>query len=133
MSTTTLTVRLGDGTKTREEALDRLRAVERGEELDEEHVLVFHDDADLQRLLSPANLQLLRAVRAETPESMRAAAALVGRDFKEVHRNLTELAALNVIEFQEEGRSKRPVVRFDEIDIEVSLTGTGVEDESAAV
>ncbi len=62
---------------------------------------------------------------------MRAAADLVGRDFKEVHRNLTELDALNVIDLREEGRSKRPVVRFDEIDIELSLE-TGDTDITTA-
>jgi predicted transcriptional regulator len=78
-------------------------------------------------LLSPTNLSLLRAIREHEPESMRAAATLVDRDFKDVHRNLTELEALNVIEFEQEGRSKRPIVRFDEIDIAVSLVGTDVD------
>ncbi|MDR5674766.1 hypothetical protein RH858_16725, partial [Halalkaliarchaeum sp. AArc-GB] len=73
------------------------------------------------RLLSPANLQLLRAIREHEPESMREAADVVDRDFKEVHRNLTELEALNVVEFETDGRAKRPIVRFDEIDVEVSL------------
>jgi Predicted transcriptional regulator len=62
---------------------------------------------------------------------MRAAAELVDRDFKEVHRNLTELERLNVIEFEESGRAKRPVVRFDEIDVEVSLTAPETDTASA--
>jgi predicted transcriptional regulator len=119
--TTTLTVRVGDGTKTREQTRERIRAMERGENLEDRHVLVLDDEADMQRLLSPANLALLRTIRKHEPESMRETADLVDRDFKEVHRNLTELETLNVIEFEQSGRSKRPVVRFDEIDIEVSL------------
>jgi len=129
--TTTLTVRTGDGEQTRQEARDRIRALERGEDRDERHVLVLEDEADLQRLLSPANLALLRAIRKNEPDSMRAAADLVERDFKEVHRNLTELEALNVIEFEADGRSKRPLVRFDEIDVEVSLTDSDAEAASA--
>lgn len=129
---TTLTVRIGDGEETRREALDRIRALERDEELDDRCVLVLDDEADLQRLLSPANLGLLRAIREYEPESMRAAADLVDRDFREVHRNLTELETLNVVEFEEQGRSKRPVVRFDEIDVEVSLTNDGRGSESVA-
>jgi predicted transcriptional regulator len=129
--TTTLTVRTGDGEQTRQEARDRIRALERGEDRDERHVLVLEDEADLQRLLSPANLALLRAIRENEPDSMRAAADLVERDFKEVHRNLTELEALNVIEFEADGRSKRPLVRFDEIDVEVSLTDSDAEAASA--
>lgn len=118
----TLTVRLGDGTKTRAEARERIRRLEGGENLPDRHVLVLEDETELHRLLSPANLDLLRAIRQHEPASMRAAAELVDRDFKEVHRNLTELEALNVVTFEREGRAKRPVVRFDEIDIEVSLT-----------
>jgi len=117
----TLTVRLGDGTKTRAEARERIRRLEGGEDLPDRHVLVLEDETELHRLLSPANLDLLRVIRQHEPGSMRAAAELVDRDFKEVHRNLTELEALNVVTFERDGRAKRPVVRFDEIDIEVSL------------
>jgi predicted transcriptional regulator len=127
----TLTVRLGGGDEERDALLDDIAAMERGEDVEDRHVLVLDDEADLQRLLSPANLGLLRAIREYEPGSMREAADLVERDFKEVHRNLTELEALRVIEFEQDGRSKRPVVRFDEIDVEVSL-GSGDTDAAAA-
>lgn len=116
----TLKVRL-DGESQTEQLLEDIEAMERGKDLPEQHVLVFETEAELQRLLSPSNLDLLRAIRRHDPESMRAAAKLVDRDFKDVHRNLTELDNLNVITLIEEGRSKRPVVRFDEIDITLSL------------
>ena len=128
---TTLTVRVGDGEQTRQETRDRLRAMERGDDIEDRHVLVLEDEADLQRLLSPTNLELLRVIREHEPESMRAAADLVERDFKDVHRNLTELETLNVIEFEQSGRSKRPIVRFDEIDAEITLD-SGDTDVAAA-
>jgi len=121
---TTLQVRLGDGDDERDRLLTDVRAMERREDVDERHVLVLDDETDLQRLLRPTNLALLRAIREHEPESMRDTAALVDRDFKDVHRNLTELEALNVVEFEQNGRSKRPRVRFDEIDVEVSLSST---------
>jgi len=129
--TTTLTVRTGSGEQTRAEARQRVQALEDGDPIPPRHVLVLADEDDLQRLLSPANLALLRSIRRHEPASMRAAAELVDRDFKEVHRNLTELEQLNVIEFEEAGRAKRPVVRFDEIDIEVSLTEPETDTVSA--
>ena len=52
---------------------------------------------------------------------------LADRDFKRVHRNLTELDALNVIDLIEDRRSKPPVVRFDEIDITLSLDSNDSE------
>jgi len=87
----TLTVRLGGGDDERDALLDDVEAMERGEDVEDRHVLVLDDEAELQRLLSPVNLGLLRAIREHEPESMRETADLVERDFKEVHRNLTEL------------------------------------------
>jgi Predicted transcriptional regulator len=126
----TLEVRL-DSDEQNSELLEDIRALERGEKVAERHVLVLDNETELQRLLSPPNLELLRTIRSHEPDSMRAAADLVDRDFKEVHRNLTELDALNIIDLLEEGRSKRPVVRFDEIDIELSLE-TGDTDIATA-
>ena len=126
----TLEVRL-DGENQTDKLLADIQAMERGEDVPDRHVLVLDSEAELQRLLSPSNLDLLRAIRQHEPESMRATAELVDRDFKEVHRNLTELDALNVIDLIEEGRSKRPVVRFDEIDINLSLDSDGTETVTA--
>jgi len=126
----TLEVRL-DGEDQTEQVLADIQAMERGEDVPERHVLVLDTEAELQRLLSPANLDLLRAIRRHEPESMRAVAELVDRDFKDVHRNLTELDGLNVIDLIEAGRSKRPVVRFDEIDINLSLDSNGRETATA--
>ncbi|MFC6722099.1 hypothetical protein [Halobacteriaceae bacterium SHR40] len=126
----TLEVRL-DGDEQHTELLADVQAMDRGDDVEERHVLVLDNESELQRLLSPANLELLRTIRTHVPESMRAAAELVDRDFKEVHRNLTELAALNVIELEEQGRSKQPVVRFDEIDIELSLDSGDTDVASA--
>jgi predicted transcriptional regulator len=126
MSNTTLEVRIGSTDEDRRLRED-LRAMEGGEDIEERHVLVLDDEKELHRLVSPANLELLRAIREHRPESMRATAALVERDFKDVHRNLTELAALNVIDLESDGRSKRPAVRFDEIDVELSLGSEGTD------
>jgi predicted transcriptional regulator len=92
---------------------------------------VLDTEAELQRLLSPENLDLLRPIRQHELKSVRAVAELVDRDFKEVYRNLTELDELNAIDLIEDGRSKRPVVRFDEIDINLSLNSTDSETATA--
>lgn len=119
----TLTVRVGSAERVRSEALERVRAAERGEEVDERHVLNVEDDADLARLVSEANLELLRAIAQHEPRSMRRVEEIVGRDHKEVHRNLTELEVLGVVEFVEDGRAKRPEVKFDRLEITIPLRG----------
>lgn len=81
--------------------------------------------ADLSRLFSAANLELIEAIATADPASMRETAALVDRDFKEVHRNLTELETLGVVELRQEGRAKRPVVPFDDIEAAIDFVDPG--------
>lgn len=118
---TTLTIRLDASEEVRRQARERIAALERGEEVEDQHVLVLEDETELARLLRPANVELLSAIANHDPESMRQAAELVDRDFKEVHRNLTELANLNVIELERDGQAKRPVLRYDSFDVEVQF------------
>lgn len=130
----TLHVYVGEENRLREQTKDMLRAVEDGEDIKDgshTHVLNFESESKLARLLSPTNLALLRAIRQHTPESMRDAAEIVDRDFKEVHRNLTELAELGVIELVNDGRSKRPVAQYDEIEVHYSLVTDETPTEQA--
>ncbi|MEF8859370.1 MAG: hypothetical protein V5A38_10665 [Halolamina sp.] len=130
----TLHVYVGEEDRLREQTKDVLRAIEAGDEPEDAghtHVLNFESEADLARLLSPANLELLRAIRQHEPESMRAAADVVDRDFKEVHRNLTELSELGIIELVSDGRSKRPIAQYDDIEVHYSLVNDEVTTEQA--
>lgn len=134
--TTTLHVRIESTDEFHAEVLDRLGKIDAGEgrDIDEAHVLSLPDEEALSRVLSPTNVELLRTVANESPESMRETARFVDRDIKEVSRNLNELHELGLIEFDQEGRSKRPVVEFDQIRIDVPiLSGTGQDPEPADV
>ena len=53
--------------------------------------------------------------------SIREAADLVDRDYKQVHRNLTELEDIGVIEFESEGEDlpKKPLLAFDGLGIDI--------------
>lgn len=82
-------------------------------EEDAERRLSFADTDEFSRVLSPRAIDLLRTIARDEPESMREAARLVERDIKDVSRNLERLAEYGIVEFVEEGRSKRPVVPFD--------------------
>jgi len=120
--TRTLQVRVGETNRTRQQAREKIAALERDEEVEDMLVLNLPNYGELARLMREKNLELLRALAQHSPESIRAAAELVDRDYKEVHRNLGELETLGVVEFEDAGRSKRPVVHFDELEIDVSLT-----------
>lgn len=55
------------------------------------------------------------------PESIRETARLVNRDVRQVHQNLEELEELGLIDFESEGRSKRPRVWYDTIEVDLPL------------
>lgn len=128
----TLTIRLGERDRTRRETRERIAAAQRGESVDERHVLNIEREHDIARVLSEANIELLRTIAAHEPQSMRETAELVERDFKDVHRNLTELNELGIISFEEKGQAKRPVIRFDELIVDIDLPTSGAGSQAVA-
>jgi predicted transcriptional regulator len=121
---TTLTITIGRGDQLETDTIDRIRAAAADEDLaDDEPVLNFDSYATLARFLSDRNLELLEAIVEDEPESIRATARLVDRDYREVHRNLSELEDLGLIHFEggDPGMAKRPVVDYDDIEIDIIL------------
>lgn len=118
----TLEVRIQPTYEPRDGALEKIKTLEREEETSDMHVLNLPSERKLSRLMSEKNLELLHMISDHEPESIRELARLVDRDYKEVHRNVMELEQLNVVEFKQEGRSKLPVVKYENIKINVDLT-----------
>ena len=110
----------------RTEARERLRRAEagdRGEAIaqDVRFVCNFEEFADVDRLMRTSNLELIEAIVDECPESIRETAAAVDRDYRDVHRNLEELEALGVVEFETSGQAKRPILRGGAEGIDLSI------------
>lgn len=98
-----------------------LAALDQGETPEPHLEVVFHDPAQLHQITRPKNLELLQAIASECPESIRETARIVGRDVRQVHRNLNELESLGLIDLDTVGQSKRPVVWYDSISVDLSL------------
>ena len=137
MTENTLKITFGEGKEIRENARERLRRAEAGEagetiQQDVQFLLNFETFADVEQLMRSSNLELLKAIVDEGPESIRQTADAVGRDYKEVHRNLSELKSLGVIEFVEDGGSKRPSLRAGAENIEFSFRFPPDADDKSA-
>lgn len=122
---TVLTVRVAPAEEVFDELEERFAALDAGERPAPKHEVVLRRERDLNRLLSPKNVQLLRTIAREQPASIRETARLVERDVRQVHENLSELEQLNLLQFEMDGRSKRPVVWYDDIDIELPIAEEG--------
>ena len=67
-------------------------------------VLSFADLPLLLKTLTPARWALMQRLRAEGPVSIYQLAKRVARDYKNVHTDVTQLAALGLIRRQADGR-----------------------------
>lgn len=121
--TTTLHVTIESGEEFHARVLDDLEAFEQGEldDTGDRHELSLPDERALSRVFSANNIELVRTIAEHDPASMRETARLVNRGVKEVSHNLNELERLGLIEFEQGGRSKRPIVWYDEIDVAIEM------------
>jgi predicted transcriptional regulator len=130
----TLKVTVGERDRLDQRTRNRIKAAQEGEELDDvQPVLNFGSYAELSRLLSPKNLELLETISEHRPESIREAAELVERDYKQVHRNLSELEDIGVIEFEGgSGQAKKPKLAYDGLKIDIPFPGSNESVGAAA-
>lgn len=115
------------------DAGNAVEALADGESVERANELSFPTIEMLFREFTPKKIELLQAVTEKQPESISQTAKLVGRDVKNVHQNLTELAQLDVIEFVENGQAKQPVARYDSLRIEVPFDPPSGHGGSAAL
>ncbi|HYL89825.1 MAG TPA: MarR family transcriptional regulator [Burkholderiales bacterium] len=100
----TVELRLGDA----RDALDRFEAAwnrrAEGRKLDRLRVLSLEDLPLLARTLTPARWELLDRLRESGPASIYQLAKLLGRDYKNVHTDVSALARVGLIEKQGDSR-----------------------------
>lgn len=131
----TLKVTVGERDRLDQRTRRRIEAAQEGEDLDDaQPVLNLGSYAELSRLLSPKNLELLEAISEYEPDSIREAAELVDRDYKQVHRNLSELEDIGVIEFEGggSGQAKKPKLAYDGLEIDIPFSGSDRDVGTAA-
>jgi predicted transcriptional regulator len=122
----TLKVTIGERDRLDQRTRSRIKAAQEGEDQDlddAQPILNFGSYTELSRLLSPKNLELLEVISKHEPEGIREAAELVDRDYKQVHRNLSELDDIGVIESKADGsgNAKKPKLRYDGLEIDISF------------
>lgn len=126
MTEHTLKITFKQAGEHRDAARERLRRAEAGAtgeaiEQDVRFVLNFEEFDDIARLMRTSNLELIEAIVSEGPTSISQLAAIVDRDYRDVHRNLEELESLGVIEFEADGQRKKPILREGAETIDFSI------------
>ena len=111
----TLIVTVKSSSEFHDDVAEGIEALDRGETVDSSPTLSFASYDELMSTLTPRVLDLIEAIRHEEPASINETARVVDRDVKNVHEELSHLAQLGIIFFEEDGQRKRPVVWFDEL------------------
>jgi len=128
----TLVVTVTSSREFHDDVTDGIEALEREDAADSTPTLSFASYDDLMGTLTPRVLDLIEAVRREEPSSINETARVVDRDVKNVHEELTRLAQLGIVFFEEDGQSKRPVVWFDELVINLPFDPEAGDTATAA-
>ena len=119
--TQTLHVRINSSSD-RSDLEDTLAALDAGESVDPKPSTLSVEDLEtFGRIFRPTNLKLLEAIADHEPDSIRELARIVGRHPPEVTENVTELANYGLVELEQNGRAKRPVVWYDEINTDLPI------------
>lgn len=128
---TTLHVRIGSPPD-RSDLEETLEDLDEGDDVEaREPTLTVQDLETFGRVFRPTNLELLAAIATHGPESLRELARIVGRHPPEVNDNVAELADYGLVELEPNGRAKRPVVRYDEIDVELPIDDRSLDGDAA--
>ncbi|WP_115891653.1 winged helix DNA-binding protein [Haloferax sp. Atlit-48N] len=130
MTRNTLTVRVESNDEFFDRALEAAAKADAGELTDDHTGVSLPDETALARVLSEKNLELIRTTAREEPKSLRELARLVDRDIKNVSTAINDLAELGLVEFEQDGRSKRPIIWYSHIHVEYDL---GVEADDTEV
>ena len=110
---------------------DRLAAIDAGEDIEPaDATLAVESLETFGRIFRPTNLRLLESITTHEPESLRELARIVDRNPPDVLDNINELETYGLIELVEEGRSKRPVVWYDEINVDMPLTDSSPDSDT---
>jgi predicted transcriptional regulator len=128
----TLVVTVKSSSEFHDDITDGIEALEQGDTKDSTPTLSFTSYDDLMETLTPRVLDLIEAIRREEPASINETARVVDRDVKNVHEELSRLAQLGIIFFEEDGQSKRPVVWFDELVINLPFDPEAGDTATAA-
>ncbi|ADC66172.1 regulatory protein ArsR [Ferroglobus placidus DSM 10642] len=108
----------------REELLEVARRIDEGEDVEFERI-VFESYEALRKILTPERLKILHVIKEKNPKSVYELAKLLGRNRRNVIKDLEILEMLGLVKFVEEKKGKRrrkvPVVPYDEIEVSIPV------------
>ncbi len=110
------------GIMSREDYQKRTISIAKGEYTPRrgEPKVFFNSMKSLSEVLSDKNRELLKIIAEQEPETLAELSALSGRKPSNVSRTLKTLERYGIVETKKTSRSKKPIVKALEFDIQLS-------------
>lgn len=94
----------------------------------DEAVRSFESIADVRQLLTDRRVEVMRAIMTDTPASISGLADRLDRNYADVHGDVQVLAEHHIVYFETDGRSKRPVIPYGRVRLDIEVVGnTGTD------
>ena len=114
-----LRITIGGADKTFDHAIEQAGA----DGVPDEAIRSFERVADIRTLLTDRRLNAMRTIMTDGPESIQALADTLGRNYADVHGDVQVLAEHHIVYFDTDGRTKRPVIPYDRVRVDIEVTG----------
>jgi predicted transcriptional regulator len=114
-----LSVSIKGARESAKEFIEAWRRAEQGQPIEQPiECLYFEDLATMLKVLTPRRLEVLKVVHQIGPVSVRAVAARMKRDYKNVHHDLQVLERVGLVTRSPDGRLRAP---WNKIIAEIAL------------
>lgn len=92
----------------------------------------FEDPESIREILTPKRRELMKVIIEEDPESISKLAELTDRGVSQVHRSLKPLEENRIVYFEQEGegKPKKPVIPYKDIEIRYNLKNNLMQGKS---
>ena len=102
--------------------MERLR---KGEKVEPKFGVGFENVEAFRKVMTDKRMELLRVIKAKSPDSIYGLAKIVGRDLKSVNTDISVLKDMGLVSLEKEPNERRrvrPVVDFDKLNVEIALS-----------
>jgi len=115
----TLRITVGDA----DEAIDAAIEQASADGVPDEAVRSFERVADIRTLLTDRQLDVMRTIMTDSPESIQALADALDQNYADVHGDVQVLAEHHIVYFDTDGRAKRTVIPYDRVRLDIEVIG----------
>ncbi len=101
--------------------VNAVKNIEEHKNIKTKNKIIFNSIDELNSLLTPKKIKLLEILKKENIESITELSKKLNRNYKNVYEDVMFLKEIGLIKLQKKGRTLKPTVLFDEIDIKIPL------------